>query len=167
MSCNPGSLLVARPPSGVRNRLKDAQPRAAVLQKSRRRAFSLVEISVVILIMGLMASIVTINVRGYLIKAKQNAARLEITNIIPALDTFYAAYNRYPTNEEGLAVLTQPSEKLPEKLLTALPVDPWGRPYQYNSPGRNGPYEIICWGADGREGGDGADTDISSDKLKE
>jgi general secretion pathway protein G len=132
-----------------------------------RRGFSLVEIMIVIVIIGLLAGVVTVNVRGYLLKAKQNAARQEIATVMHALDTFYATYNRYPTNEEGLAILTRPGEKLPEPLLSGEPRDPWGHPYQYNSPGANAPYEVICYGVDGREGGEGGDTDITSANLKQ
>jgi len=136
-------------------------------RRHTRGGFSLVEVMVVIVIIGLLASVVTLNVRGYLNKAKQNMARQEIATVVQALETFYAACSRYPTNEEGLAILTRPSEKLPESLLKAVPVDPWRRPYQYNSPGSAGPYEVICYGADGREGGDGVNADVSSDALKE
>jgi len=136
-------------------------------QRRSQRGLTLVEIMVVIVIIGILAGVVTVNVRGYLTKAKQNAARQEIATIVTALDTFYASYSRYPTNEEGLEILTRPSEKLPEALIKGKPVDPWGKQYQYNSPGANAPYEVICYGADGREGGDGADADIRSDRLKE
>jgi general secretion pathway protein G len=132
-----------------------------------RSAFSLVEIMVVIVIIGLLAGVVTINVRGYLMKAKCNTARQEIATIVHGLDTFYATYGRYPTNEEGLEILTRPTDKLPEKLLSGELTDPWGRGYQYNCPGSSGPYEVICYGADGREGGGGVEVDITSDDLKE
>jgi len=133
----------------------------------RMKAFSLLEIMIVIVIIGMLAGVVTVNVRGYLIKAKQNAARQEIAVIVGALETFYATYNRYPTNDEGLEILTKPSSKLPEALINGVPIDPWSEPYQYNSPGANGPYEVICFGADGSEGGEGADADITSDDLKD
>jgi general secretion pathway protein G len=132
-----------------------------------RRAFSLVEVMIVIVIIGLLAGVVTVNVRSYLTRAKQNAARQEIATIVHALDAFYSTYGRYPTNDEGIDVLSRPSEKLPEPPLNGAPVDPWGQRYQYNSPGTTGPFEVICHGADGREGGDGVDQDITSDNLKE
>jgi general secretion pathway protein G len=135
--------------------------------KQARRAFSLVEIMIVIVIIGLLAGVVTINVRGYLMKARQSTARTEIATIVQALGTFYATSGRYPTNEEGLDILTKPTEKNPEPLLEGKPTDPWGRPYQYVCPGSNAPFEVICLGADGREGGEGADADISSARLKE
>jgi general secretion pathway protein G len=111
---------------------------------------------------------VTVNVRYYLLKGKQNAARAEISSICTALETFFSVNGRYPENEEGLAVLAQTSEKQPEALLKRLPVDPWGHQYQYNKPGRGTEkYEVICFGADGRAGGEGADQDIASWDLKE
>ncbi len=131
------------------------------------KAFSLLEIMVVIVIIGMLAGVVTISVRGYLIKAKQNTARHEIATIVTALENFYAAHDCYPTNEEGLEILVESSDEFPDGLLTKLPVDPWSGEYQYNSPGANGPYEVICYGADGAEGGDGADSDISSDDVKD
>jgi general secretion pathway protein G len=132
-----------------------------------RRGFSLVEIMIVIVIIGLLAGAVTLNVRNYLHKAKQNTARQEIATLCNALETFYSEFGRYPTNEEGLDLLTKPNDRFPEPLIHGLPVDPWGRPYQYNQPGRNGPYEVICFGADGREGGGGADADLVSWQLKQ
>lgn len=134
-----------------------------------RRAFSLMEIMVVLVIIGLLAGLVTINVRGYLVRAKQNAARAEIATICEALEAFYSIYDRYPTNEEGLVILTQKSDRMSESLLQSLPVDPWQRPYHYNQPGRSGPYEVLTMGADGREGGDtgSMEADIGSWNLKE
>jgi len=128
--------------------------------------FTLLEIMIVIVIIGMLAGVVTLNVRHYLHRAKQNTARQEIATICNALETFYSEFSKYPTNEEGLELLTQPNEKFPEPLLNGKPIDPWGRPYQYNQPGRNGPYEVICFGADGREGGSGIDADIVSWELK-
>lgn len=138
-------------------------------ESSRRgkKAFSLVEVMIVIVIIGLLAGVVTINVRGYLHKAKVNTARQEIATICKAIETFYGELGRYPTNEEGLEVLTKAGEKFPEPLLSGKPVDPWGRPYEYAQPGREGPYEVICFGADGREGGSGIDADVLSSQLKQ
>jgi general secretion pathway protein G len=136
-------------------------------QRRRPAAFSLVEIMVVLVIIGLLASAVTIGVRGYLIKAKQNTARKEIATIVQALETFYATYGRYPTTDEGLAILTKTTEKLPAPLLSGDPKDPWSNPYEYKVPGAGNPYDVICCGGDGKEGGDGENADIRSDKLKE
>ena len=131
------------------------------------RAFSLIEMTAVLALMAVLAGIVTVNVRHHLIAGKQSAAKTEIGTICDALEAFYSQYGRYPTNEEGLAILTQRTDKQPEPLLKQSPTDPWGHPYQYNQPGRNGdPYEIVCFGADGHEGGEGADADIYSWNLK-
>lgn len=133
-------------------------------QRFRGEGFSLVEIMVVLVIIGLLAGLVGVNVRGYLVKAKLNAATAEIATICDAIEAYYTEYDRYPSNEEGLVVLTEPSERLPEALLDREPLDPWGRSYVYNQPGREGPYEVLSLGADGREGGEAntADADVGS-----
>lgn len=130
-----------------------------------RTAFTLTELMVVIVIIGLLAGAVTLSVRSYLISSKQNVARMEIAKISEALNTFYAQYDRYPSNDEGIDLLCRPSEKFADGLLSKVPVDPWGNPYEYIHPGRSKPFEVMCYGADGREGGTAADTDISSVDL--
>jgi general secretion pathway protein G len=126
------------------------------LGRPRRHAFSLVEVMVVVVIIGLLAGAVAIRVHHYMDKAKSNRARADIATIASALETFYAEKARYPSNEEGLAILP----------ITTLK-DPWGHPYQYNQPGRDHPYEVISFGADAREGGEGQDADIVSWDLAE
>jgi len=133
--------------------------------RSRRNGFSLMELMVVIVILGLLAGLVVVKTRSYLILSKQNAAKVEIAKMREALESYYAIYNHYPTNEEGINALVEPSEKLPEGLLSKVPKDPWGNPYVYNSPGKEDVYDIICYGADGREGGEGADADILDDNA--
>lgn len=131
------------------------------------RAFSLIEITVVLALVGVLASIVTVNVRQHLITGKQNAVKAEMSAIMTALETFYTMQGRYPTNEEGLQLLASKPATGGEALLKHLPRDPWGREYQYNNPGQTEPFELICFGADGEEGGDGADADISSESMGE
>lgn len=133
--------------------------------RNRNAGFSLVELMVVIVIIGLLAGVVTFSVRSYLILSKQNVAKLEISKFAQALETFYTSRDRYPTNEEGLAVLTKPSDDFPNGLLSFLPDDPWGQPYEYVSPGRSAAFEVVSYGADHREGGAGADKDLRSDEL--
>lgn len=128
--------------------------------------FSLVELIVVMVIIGLLASLVAIRTRSYLIASKQNAARAEIALIVKALETFYADLGRYPTNEEGIAILAEGTPAFPDGFLTKIPKDPWKNAYEYVSPGENGPYEVISLGGDGREGGEGGDIDISSEALE-
>lgn len=133
--------------------------------RRRTRGFTLVELIAVILIIGMLATVVAFRTRSYMIVSKQNAAKLDVSRMVQAVDTFYATHDRYPNNEEGLDVLTQKDAAFAEGILKAIPLDPWKRAYQYNSPGVNSAYEVICLGADGREGGEGADRDISSDDL--
>ena len=131
----------------------------------RPRGFTLVELLVVMVIIGMLASLVVFKTRSYLIASKQNAAKAEIAKIIQAVESFYAAHDRYPTNDEGLEILVSGTDVFPDGLLNKVPRDPWSHPYQYNSPGQSGPFEVICLGADGREGGEQAARDISSDDL--
>jgi general secretion pathway protein G len=107
------------------------------------------------------------NPRIYLIKAKQNAARHDVALIANALDQFWAEYNRYPTQDEGLEILAKPSDKIPDPLLKDVPIDPWGRPYVYVPPTTaNASPDVVCRGANGKEGGTGADADISASTLR-
>lgn len=128
----------------------------------RRRAFTLTELMVVIVIIGLLASVATISVRTYMTHSRQNIARSEIATICNALELYLTTTGRYPTTEEGIEILTQKTEKNVDGILTKMPVDPWGNSYQYIYPGRNTPYEVISYGADNREGGTGGDSDLSS-----
>ncbi|QNN23146.1 prepilin-type N-terminal cleavage/methylation domain-containing protein [Planctomycetales bacterium ZRK34] len=122
----------------------------------RHQAFTFIEVMVVVVIIGLLAGAVAIKVSDYVDKAKLNRAKSDIATIVNAVESYYADRGQYPSNEDGLGVL-------PIKSAT----DPWNRPYQYNNPGRNEPYEVICYGADGREGGEGPNTDITSENLTE
>lgn len=144
---------------------QDAKLAERSSRRRPRKGFSLVEIMVVIVIIGLLAGVVTLSVRSYLIASKQNIARMEMAKMVQALESFYAAFDRYPTNEEGLQALLEKTDAYPEGLLTFIPDDPWGKPYEYTSPGTEQPFEIVCYGADHREGGTGADLDLRSHEL--
>jgi len=132
---------------------------------NRLRGFTLVELMVVLVILSLLSGVVTFSIQTYLIKSKQNIAKLEIGKMIQALDSFYVSIGRYPSNEEGISILAAKTDDAPQGLLTFVPSDPWGHQYEYRSPGAEDPYEIICFGADKREGGTGGDKDITSMDL--
>jgi general secretion pathway protein G len=134
--------------------------------RGTRNAFSLVELMVVIVIIGLLSGVVTVSVRSYLVRGKQTVARMEIAKIAQAIDTFYGEYDRYPTTDEGLAALVQKTDKFPDGLLNKMPLDPWKHSYEYIYPGQNAPYQLICFGADHQEGGVGADADISNTDIE-
>ena len=133
-----------------------------ILTNAVRRAFTLTELMVVIVIIGLLASVATISVRTYMTHSRQNIARSEIATVCNALELYLTIQGRYPTNDEGIDILVQKTDKAPDGILTKLPVDPWGHAYQYIYPGRNTPYEVISYGADNREGGASGDQDLSS-----
>src|SRR5687768_4910403 len=122
-------------------------------------AFTLIEIMIVVVIIGLMAGIVTYSTVSYLEKAKEKKARADIAHYVGAVDAFYLDKGRFPTNQEGLKVLAPQFVKVVQN-------DPWGNPYVYVNPGKKGPYEIVSYGADGREGGTGADGDITSTDVE-
>ena len=128
-------------------------------------AFSLVELMVVVIIIGLLSTLVAVQTRSYLIASKQNAARAEIATMVSALESFYADQSRYPNNEEGIEILTRGTRSFPDGFLKKVPTNPWGRPYEYVSPAVKSPFTILCLGGDGREGGEGGDADISSEAL--
>ncbi len=158
------------PGPGLRHRWSSARraQRVVAIGRSRcagRRAFSLVELIVVMVIIGMLAGLVAIRTRSYLIASKQNATKAEIAIIVKALETFYADQGRYPNNDEGLAVLVQGTSSFPDGFLDKVPVDPWRHEYEYVSPARNAPFEVLSLGADGKEGGEGADRDFTSDNL--
>jgi len=161
--CRPGiDVQTVRSPSS------DGDPPGRLPNYTRRtRAFTLVELMVVVVILGILATTVTVSVRDYLVTGKQNAAKQELAQITSALELFYIENNRYPTNEEGLAVLTQRSEKHPDGLLRGGDLnDPWGHAYEYVYPGLNGTFDLVCYGADGVEGGSGANADLNSWEMQ-
>ncbi len=122
---------------------------------TRRNGFTFIEVMIVIVIIGILAGAVTLSTRHYLDKAKVNRAKSDLSTYRSALESYYGEHGRYPSAEEGLRVL---SPQFIDKTRT----DPWNRPYVYRRPGASTPYEIACLGADGREGGDGVDSDINS-----
>ena len=126
-------------------------------RRSAEHGFTLVEMMVVIVIIGLLATIVIINVMPAADRAAVTKARADIATLEQGIDMYRLRNLRYPTNEEGLQALVG------DNILRRLPNDPWNRPYVYAAPGANGrPFTISTLGADGREGGDGENADIAN-----
>jgi general secretion pathway protein G len=129
--------------------------------------FTLLEIMVVVVIIGLLAAMVVPNLMGNVDTAEINRARLDVRQIASALDMYRLDNYSYPTTAQGIeALVSNPGENIApnwQKRLNSVAKDPWGREYQYRSPGRDGfQYEVFTLGRDGREGGEGIDADISS-----
>lgn len=133
--------------------------------RKHRSAFTLVELMVVLVILAMLSGVVTVSIRTYLLRSKQSVAKIEISKMAQATDTYFATLDRYPSNAEGLAILAAKTDDFPEGILTFVPNDPWGNPYEYRSPGVENEYEIISFGADKREGGTGANKDVTSMEL--
>lgn len=134
--------------------------------RKRERGFSLIELIVVLVILGLLATIVGPSVMSRLGKGKADIARVQIDNLEGALSLFRFDIGRYPNTSEGLMALVEnpgiQNWSGPYLEKKRVPVDPWGRDYEYRCPGQNGDYDIICYGADGVEGGEGDNADIVS-----
>jgi general secretion pathway protein G len=131
------------------------------------RGMTLIEILVVLTLIGIVMGIVGGNYLGQGEKAKQKAAKIEIEQIGQTLDMFKLEVGRYPTTQEGLqALLTAPTGVTnwngPYWKKSTLPKDPWTNEYKYASPGQHGAYDVWSYGADGKEGGEGTDKDITS-----
>jgi general secretion pathway protein G len=134
----------------------------------RSRGFTLIEIMVVIVIIGLLAGVLAVNVRAHMTRANISAAKLELAKIHDHLEIYKQQTGKYPDPASGLTALLQPMADTGEPLLAEADLeDPWRNPYEYVVPGpQNQPYELLCLGADGREGGTGANQDISHLQLE-
>lgn len=135
----------------------------------RNRGFTLIEIMVVIVILGVLAALVVPKVMSRPDEARMVAARQDIASLMQALKLYRLDNRRYPTTEQGLAALvTKPTlAPIPEGwknggYVERLPQDPWGKPYQYLNPGLRGEIDVFSFGADGVAGGEGSDADIGN-----
>jgi general secretion pathway protein G len=131
------------------------------------RGFTLVEILVVITIIGLIMGLIGPRVLNYLTESKSKAARIQIESLGSALDLYFLDNGRYPNSAEGINALVQrpPAAQAwngPYLKGGMVPVDPWGKPYLYRSPGQHGAYDLSSYGADGQEGGTGAAADVTN-----
>ena len=133
----------------------------------RREALTLIELLVVVAILGILATVVTVNVIDRLKEAKVAKAKADIAELKTALQFYKLDNGHYPSSSEGLQVLTQKTEKQPNGYIASLPKDPWGNEYEYTCPGLHGPFDIVSYGADGAQGGEGDNADIESWTLHE
>ncbi|MCG9916965.1 MAG: type II secretion system major pseudopilin GspG [Phenylobacterium sp.] len=131
--------------------------------------FTLVELMVVVVILGLLATVVMINVLPSQDRAMREKAKADISTLEQALDTYRLEMLAYPTTSQGLAALTQVPAGVPRAdryrdggYIRRLPEDPWGNPYQYAYPGERGRFDVYSFGADGAQGGEGEDADIGN-----
>ncbi len=137
------------------------------MARRRQAGFTLIEIMVVMVIIGLLMALVGPNLIGRSEKAKVQAAAMQIERLGTVLDTFRLDVGRYPTSQEGLAVLVQRPMGVDRwdgpYLNKGVPKDPWDRPYLYRSPGEAGrPYDLYSLGADGAPGGTDNNRDVTS-----
>ncbi len=132
---------------------------------NNKKGFTLVELLVVMVIIGLIAALVGPRLFPKLGKGKQAAAKAQIELLGQALDQYRLDTGSYPTTEQGLnALMTNPGVDKWEGpyLKKGLPVDPWGKPYIYQHPGSHGEYDLFSYGRDGKPGGEGEDKDVAS-----
>ncbi|WP_328184759.1 type II secretion system major pseudopilin GspG [Marinobacter sp. OP 3.4] len=142
------------------------------MKQRNQRGFTLIEIMVVMVILGLLVAVVAPNIMGRSDQAKVTIAKTQMSNIANALDLYRLDNSHYPSTQQGLEALVsrpsgspEPSNWNPDGYLKSVPEDPWGNQYQYMSPGAEGAYDLYSYGADGQEGGDGDAADISVHDL--
>jgi len=141
----------------------------------RQRGFTLIEIMVVVVIIGLLAALVAPAVVRQLDRAQVSAAHTNIKGITAAISLFRIEHHRYPTESEGLRILTgvaPPGSDIDESRLAPIieggvPKDPWEREFLYRYPGEHGEYDVYTLGADGEEGGEGVNADIGNWEVEQ
>ncbi|MEW6188425.1 MAG: type II secretion system major pseudopilin GspG [Thermodesulfobacteriota bacterium] len=140
-------------------------PLKSLPSSSKQRGFSLIELMVVMVIIGLLAALVGPRIFPKLGKGKQATAKAQIELLNQALDQYRLDTGAYPSSQEGLnALTTNPgNEKWDGPYLKKkVPDDPWGHPYVYQIPGSNGEYDLLSYGRDNKPGGEGEDKDITN-----
>ena len=136
-------------------------------KKRRQHGYTLVELLVVLAILGLLVAIAAPRLISYLGSAKADTAKIQVEKLGTVLDLYHLEVGRYPTDQEGLLALVEAPSQVEAwngpylKNRDSL-TDPWGRPYVYRFPGQHGDYDLYSLGADGREGGDGENRDVTS-----
>ena len=137
----------------------------AIANKKNQRGFSLIELLIVMVILGLLASLVGPKMFGKLGMAKQKTAKTQIEMLMTALDSYRLDMGRYPSQQDGLESLVDNpgSDKWKGPYLAkGLPNDPWDNPYNYQNPGEHGEVDISSFGSDGVGGGDDEEADVGS-----
>ena len=137
------------------------------MKRRVQAGFTLIELMVVLVIIGVLAALIVPNVLDRADDARATAARTDVNNLVQALKLYRLDNQRYPSSEQGLqALVTRPTVgTIPpnwKPYLEKLPNDPWGRPYQYLNPGLKGEIDVMSLGADGQPGGEGKNADIGS-----
>ncbi|MBH1853415.1 type II secretion system major pseudopilin GspG [Stenotrophomonas sp. GD03819] len=138
-------------------------------RKAPQKGFSLIEIMVVVVIIGILAALIVPRLMDRPDQARVVAARQDIAALMQALKLFKLDNGRYPSAEQGLQALVKPPQgggTMPvTPYLDRLPNDPWGHPYQYQIPGTHGDIDVFSLGADSKPGGDAGNADIGSWQL--
>ncbi|MEO7027595.1 MAG: type II secretion system major pseudopilin GspG [Caulobacteraceae bacterium] len=139
------------------------------MSRSRRAdgGFTLLEMLVVLAIMGLLAAIIAPQVLKYLGSSRTQTSKVQVQNIVAALELYRLDIGRYPTQQEGLtSVVTQPATAVgwngPYLQKSNALIDPWGQPYLYRNPGKHGEIDVYTLGSDKAEGGTGEATDVGN-----
>ena len=139
----------------------------ALIARRASRGFTLLELMVVIVIIGVLAALIAPNIISRVGQAKVTAAKADLSNIMNALKMYKLDNGRYPSSDQGLAALAgKPTTgSIPSNwhsYIDKLPEDPWHHAYQYANPGVHGEIDVFSFGADGQPGGEGDDADIGS-----
>jgi general secretion pathway protein G len=133
---------------------------------ARAPGFTLLELLVVMVIIGLLSAYVGPKVFSQIGKSETKIAKAQVEALLKALDQYRIDVGRYPATEQGLAaLLARPGDEprwAGPYLAKAIPKDPWGRDYQFRSPGEHGDCDVFSFGRDGRLGGEGEDADVTS-----